>query len=320
MSQFSTAQTKTDPVHWVILITTFFYGFFNMIFPDIKVFSIIAIILLFLAFTWRKICTIVIIATITVGLIKALPFLAPIAFIIMVVIFFMRIKYILSNLPAVIAGFYMYGIAYYFVTRPHAAHLPLALFTAVLATLVFHVLLKWLYACDYTLEQALPIMGVVPLLIILLFLPFIKAFDIFDVGAHTSNDAIDVVDTHGNVHHGGHTATEVSGHHYGEHINTEATTPGHHHTQGYTRMGPDGTPHYVRGYVATNPDGIVENNYSYRGTTIDVTPTHVTTHVQTNEPIPHLVRAHPAMETATPRTVADYTIVADPGPERKKEK
>lgn len=113
-------------------------------------------------------------------------------------------------------------------------------------------------------------MGVAPLLIILLCLPFIKAFDSFETGVDTVDSgghSFDGVDT------GGHSVDTVDfGHTDAVHpdsIDTDvhdiSDAPGVHHTHDYFRTGPDGEMQHVHGYEATNPDGILENNYSYQG-------------------------------------------------------
>lgn len=143
--------------HLTILLLTWLYVFINMVTRDFEIVSIAAVALLFIAFTWRRIMYIVITAAITVLLISIFPFLAPIAFIIMAVIFFLRLKYIISHWRAVLAGFYMYGIGFYFaVLRNTTVETIPALLTGFVAAVGFHLILIWLYNHHYTLERALP--------------------------------------------------------------------------------------------------------------------------------------------------------------------
>ena len=224
-------------------------------------FSIICVAGFFLFYTWRRIFFILITAGIAFILLYLFPFLQPIAFIIMLLIFLCRLNYILQNWRPVVAGFYMYGIGIgfasfakdstsnysYIITETDIfAYL---LFAAVI-TIIFHYIMTWVYAHGYTLKTAMPIMGVTPLLIILLFLPFIKTFDSFISHVDTTDGNIDVADS---VHSGAQ----------GSIINT----PDVHHAHEYNRIGPDGNIQHVRGYTATNPDGIIENNFSYHGNT-----------------------------------------------------
>ena len=279
-----------------ILLLTWLYVFINMVTRDFEIVPIAAVVLLFIAFTWRRIMYIAITAAITVLLISIFPFLAPIAFIIMAVIFFLRLKYIISHWRAVLAGFYMYGIGFYFaVLRNTTVETIPALLTGFVAAVGFHLILIWLYNHHYTLEQALPIMGVAPLLIILLCLPFIKAFGGFDAIADAADTAVDTAHHGGDIHGGSDAVTPA---------------PGHHYTHDYYRTGPDGTMQHVRGYEATNPDGIVTNNYSYHGQSVP----HASHYSGSHGPVPS------GEVPATPADpIADSTIVADPGPKRTKD-
>ncbi|WP_419521924.1 hypothetical protein [Megasphaera sp.] len=286
------APQRADRVpHLTILLITWLYVFINMMTRDFEIPSIIAVVVLFIAFTWRRIMYIVITAAITVLLISIFPFLAPVAFIIMVVIFCLRLKYIVAHWRAVLAGFYMYGVGFYFaVLRSTTVETIPALLTGFVAAVGFHLILIWLYNHHYTLERALPIMGVAPLLIILLCLPFIKAFGGFDAIADAADPAVDTAHHGGDMHGGSDAVTPA---------------PGHHYTNDYYRTGPDGTLHHVRGYEATNPDGIVTNNYSYHGKSVSG----------------HTYGGHGTVSaenaSATPTDpIADSTLVADPGPKR----
>ena len=101
---------------------------------------------------------IVITAAVTVLLISIFPFLAPVAFVIMVVIFCLRLKYIVSNWRAVLAGFYMYGVGFYFAVGRSTTVDPIsALLTGFVAAVGFHLILIWLYSHQYTLERACPL-------------------------------------------------------------------------------------------------------------------------------------------------------------------
>ena len=251
------------PAHWRLLTIAFTYVFLNAAFPSdtLKGLSAIFTIVLFIAYTWRRIFTIIITALIVAALVAVMPFLAPIAFVLMVIIFIMRLNYIVENWRAVLAGFYMYGIAICFlIVPPHqtnAIDMIVAAVMALIVTLIFHFILKSLYNHGYSLDRALAIMGVAPLLIMLLFLPFIKAFDGFDA----SIDSADTTDV-------GHDVIDTTTHNAYSHNTSTDTAPGTHYTHDYYRTEPDGTVQHVRGYEATNPDGIVENNFSYNGNSL----------------------------------------------------
>ena len=289
-------QRAARAAHLTILLITWLYVFINMVTLDYQIASIVGVVILFITFTWRRIMYIVITAAVTMLLISIFPFLAPIAFIIMVVIFFLRLKYIAANWRAVLAGFYMYGVGFYFaVLRSTTVEMIPALLTGFVAAAGFHLILTWLYTHQYTLERALPIMGVAPLLIILICLPFIKAFGGFDAIADAADTAVDTAHHGGDIHGGSDAGTPA---------------PGTHYTHDYYRTGADGTMHHVRGYEATNPDGIVTNNYSYHG-----------------QSVPHSGHAYgghgtsPAGNAPAAPTdpIADSTLVADPGPKRTRD-
>lgn len=197
------------------------------------------------------------------GLCAVFPFLAPVAFIIMIVLFIARIGFILKNWRAVISGLMVYGLAFVlyfrmdwlntlyrpiyrglativntfphvFFTVVHASLLVRVLALTALAALiafVFQLLLYWLYRNGYSSSGALNIMGSIPLVIIALVLPFLKAA----AGGVVSHEGL------------------------------VKAPPGYHHVNGYTRIAPDGHTEYVHDYIRSNPDGILENNLSYHG-------------------------------------------------------
>lgn len=275
------------------MMVTFLYILINITHPELKGEAIACSMGLFIFYTWRRILLILITAAIAFALVSFFPFLAPVAFILMVIIFIARLSYILKNWRAVLAGFYMYALAFGFafygsvfgeliwgISFYHyrlnginplwgyqGLEYTLAAVAALFFTVIFHFIMRWLYRHHYTLQQALPIMGVAPLLIILLLMPFVKALDGFDSmdtvdSTDTSMDTADTFDTadgptdaYDLAHHG---TPDTPGHDVSD-------APGVHHTQDYFRTGPDGSPQHVSGYDATNPDGIVENNFSYHG-------------------------------------------------------
>lgn len=332
--------------HWVLMLVTFLYILINITHPELKGTAIACSIGLFVFYTWRRILIILITAAIAFALVAIFPFLAPVAFILMVIIFIARLSYILKNWRAVLAGFYMYALAFGFAfygsvfggliwgfsfyhyrlngVEPllgyQGVNYTLAAVVALFFTGIFHFIMHWLYRHHYTLQQALPIMGVAPLLILLLCLPFLKAFDSFETG-------VDTVDTGGHSFDGmdgGHVDTDGFGHgdtgdfSHPDIISHDSMDTGHdisdapgvHHTHDYFRTGPNGEVQHVRGYEATNPDGIVENNYSYHGDSYaDGTDTPVS---------PDSVPIHGADGSLTDTAAADDPLLA--GAEARLEK
>lgn len=296
--------------HRILLLVTFLYIFINITIPTFRYESALLSVGLFIFYTWRRILTIIIFAAVACILVGIFPFLAPVAFILMVIIFLARIQYIIRNWRAVLAGFYMYALAFgfaigglfvgpeiselfswlyylFYQVFPYPYYLLAGLIVsnglvALGVTWTFHEVILWLYRHHYSLREALPIMGVAPLLIALIFLPFLKAIDVVD--GSFSGDAVDGHDVAGEpVHTEGAPGEAVPGEAVrgGDGIHS----PGTHYTHGYLRTSADGDVHYVRGYEATNPDGIVENNYSAQGISAvkgepisyepDLPPTHI---------------------------------------------
>ncbi len=281
--------------HRILLLITFFYIYLNIAFPELRYGAIIFSAGLFICYTWRRILTIIICAAIAFILVRLHPALAPVAFILMAVIFLVRIGYIIRNWPAVLSGFYMYALAlgfafygsiiksllwmyfgwtgflfYHLFPYPYNVTIQTSFFAALVAfigTWSFHKVILWLYRHHYGLQQALPIMGAAPLIIGLLFLPLLKAVDVIDGSFY--GDSMDGTDTPGDTVHGEafHSSDTADSFHAADtaHSGDGIHSPGTHYTHGYLRTGANGDVHYVRGYEATNPDGITENNYSAHG-------------------------------------------------------
>ncbi len=267
--------------HIILLITSFCFIFLNLAVHQIWPITLVGIILFFLYYSWRRILSILLSAILCIAIIALLPFLAPIAFVIMVILFFRRINYFFDNFPVMLVGFYMYGVAWFSIAYTtnfhfHQPSLEMTLIMATFSTLIFHFLLKGLYRLGYTLDIALPMMATMPLIILLLILPFVKTIDAFegsggdivsDSVETSHNGNIDSVETshNGNIDSVGEVRSLYNSTSENiDHINVDSN-PGTHYTNDYYRMGSNGEIQHVRGYVATNPDGVLENNFSYKG-------------------------------------------------------
>lgn len=256
--------------HIILLITSFCFIFLNLAVHQIWPITLVGIILFFLYYSWRRILSILLSAILCIAIIALLPFLAPIAFVIMVILFFRRINYFFDNFPVMLVGFYMYGVAWFSIAYTtnfhfHQPSLEMTLIIATFSTLIFHFLLKGLYRLGYTLDIALPMMATMPLIILLLILPFVKAIDAFEgSGGDIVSESVETshngnIDSVGEVRSLYNSTSENI-----DHINVDSN-PGTHYTNDYYRMGSNGEIQHVRGYVATNPDGVLENNFSYKG-------------------------------------------------------
>lgn len=162
--------------HAVILLIAFIFSFLNMLIRDdtFKIISILLVAGVFIAFTWRRIFKIIIFAIFVAALVAAFPPLAILAFILMIVIFFMRLNYIIKHWRPVLCGFYMYGFAVVSIVSGRMGLID-ALIISSLGTLLFHFILLWLYHVGYSLDEALPIMGITPLLMDLMLLKVEKS-------------------------------------------------------------------------------------------------------------------------------------------------
>lgn len=260
-------------------------------------------VLFFLVTAAPMLKTMILFSILIGGLVTVMPFLAPIALVLMIVFFLMRINYVIQNWRPVLVGLLVYGFAVFLVSvnirsilgilffpqiapflysiSGSTAMLLLPTLDALLCGIILHLLLIWLYRNGYTSTTALGIMGGVPLVIIAMVLPFLKVF------AETG-PAVDFAHTsHGDAHMQGYAAKGA---------------PGYTHINSYVRSVPDGIAEnnlsanhggdghqipeaklqIVKAHWRSNPDGIAENNLSYHGqhtmkdtTTISGQPEHI---------------------------------------------
>ncbi|MFD1019624.1 hypothetical protein [Thalassobacillus hwangdonensis] len=242
-------------------------------------------LILFFLITSFKMLKSMLLWMVVLGVISfVLPFLAPIIFIIMVVLFIMRIGYIWKNWRPFVSGILFYGISAGLIGRSEYLHsyqfygiqtstITEGVIVSIISFFALNGLLRWLYRHDYTSYAALGIMGSVPVIIVAFILPFLKL--------HVGGDffATETKPVHGEVYMETKTAT-------GEPIGTRAVTAGEPplvHVQEHVRTAPDGDPTnnlsydgpdkkapngelvHVQEHVRTAPDGDPTNNLSYRG-------------------------------------------------------
>ncbi|GAA0338440.1 hypothetical protein GCM10008967_30900 [Bacillus carboniphilus] len=209
-----------------------------------------------------------------------LPFLAPIIFIIMIVLFFMRINYVVKNWRPFVSGLFFYGIAgglmgrssyLYSYNGPFSnSALVEGLIVCAISFVALQLLLRWLYRHHYTSYAALGIMGSVPVIIIAFVLPFLK----LHVGADffAPETTVETKPVTGEAY----AETKLS---TGEPTGTRSSELVH--VKEHVRTAPDGDPTnnlsydgpdkkepneelvHVREHVRTPPDGDPTNNLSY---------------------------------------------------------
>ncbi|WP_409305030.1 hypothetical protein [Peribacillus sp. SCS-155] len=272
----------------------------------------IGMVAFFLVTSFRLLKTMLLYMLILGSISALIPPLAPIILIIMIVLFIMRIGFVIKNWRPFVAGIVIYGGASLVIGKISAnpyrwlsinftfsAFLE-AVIVALIAFFALRATLVWLYQQNYNSSTALGIMGSAPLIIISFILPFLKM--------HIGGDffAPDAAVTDGHVMAGGnHVGT--SGH-----SNVMAasdtilpssetgTVNGTHlqHVQAHVRTAPDGDPTnnlsyhgpdakppnmanlvQVDGYVRTAPDGDPTNNLSYHGPDANLANTAQQVHV-----------------------------------------
>ncbi|WP_226682858.1 hypothetical protein [Sutcliffiella horikoshii] len=223
-----------------------------------------------------------------------LPFLAPIIFIVMIVLFFMRIGYVIENWRPFVSGIFLYGIAGSLIGR--SIYLNSYQFlsfgtvmegaiVSVIAFVCLQRLLSWLYQYNYSSYGALGIMGSVPVIIIAFILPFLK----LHVGGDFFMEKA-VVETKP-VTGEAYAETKVGA---GDPVGTRTTAASGESlvlVKEHVRTAPDGDPTnnlsydgpdkkapsqelvVVKEHVRTAPDGDLTNNLSYNGNTSEWTST-----------------------------------------------
>lgn len=216
-----------------------------------------------------------------------IPFLAPVIFIIMIVLFIMRIGYVIKNWRPFVSGIFLYGISGALIGR--SAYLYSYGFNSffegaivsIISFFAIRQLLLWLYQHNYSSYAALGTMGSVPVIIISFILPFLK----LHVGGDffVTDTTVETKPTSGTVYGDTYTDTKVT---TGEPVASRSpllteqtlvyvndhvrTAPDGDIRNNLSYHGPDKTvPNsdlvYVKDHVRTSPDGNVMNNLSYQG-------------------------------------------------------
>ena len=164
-----------------------------------------------------------------------------------------RFRFFFDNIGAVILGLFIYipPVLYGFFTSDKDAPATFLVLTCFFVP-ICHIGLRALYSRGYSFKQASEIMGISPLLVLSLILPFLKleimiadSIAIEGVEVNSSPEMVEV----------------------GEHIRT---APDGIVENNISYRGVDAQPinsniYEVSEHIRTAPDGIVENNISYRG-------------------------------------------------------
>lgn len=202
----------------------------------------VAILLISVVAAVKKIPSLVITAVIVSVVTMLFP---PLAGIVSIVFFFMKLAYIREHFRPLLIGlvlcFYLVvfsGIHYY--------SLGPALTQLLLSSGLFHCILVYLYHREYSAQEAITIVATVPLFIVMLILPFLLS-QLDEIVDYFDGDSYDDF-MHGQMH-----AEQV-----------QAAPADTHWVDGFTRKNPDGSFSHVEGHFRTNPDGIESNNLSYK--------------------------------------------------------
>ncbi|WP_309087174.1 hypothetical protein [Domibacillus sp.] len=246
----------------------------------------IGLIIFFLVTSFKLLKSMLFWMLILGGISAVLPFLAPVIFIIMVVLFIKRIGYVVSNWRPFVAGLLLYGVSGGLIGRSTYLHTYSLLspsiviegvIISVLSFVCLRLLLRWLYQFNYTSYAALGIMGSVPVIIIAFVLPFLKLHiggDFF-----SAETTVETKPVSGEAY----TETKIG---TGEVVATRTVIPTEQplvHVNDHVRTVPDGEPTNnlsydgsdkkapnqelvsVKEHVRTAPDGDPTNNLSYDG-------------------------------------------------------
>ncbi|MGG3563245.1 hypothetical protein ABES03_16770 [Neobacillus rhizosphaerae] len=258
----------------------------------------IGLVVFFLVTSFRLLKTMIIYMLILGALSALIPPLAPIIFIIMIILFIRRIGFVIKNWKPFVAGIFIYGAAgallakissdpYSWLSyRFSSAVFMEAVIVAVIGFFVLRSVLIWLYQQGYTSSTALGIMGSAPLIIISFILPFLKMHIGGDFFAHDAAFTDGHVVTSGDhvIPNGGHSSDPAIANgsnlqHVQAHVRT---APDGDPTNNLSYHGPDAKPPnmqnlvQVHDYVRTDPDGVITNNLSYNGgQNIPATPSNV---------------------------------------------
>ncbi|RLQ94890.1 hypothetical protein [Falsibacillus albus] len=271
----------TSTRHKVAIYLFAFIVFLSYVNP---LFAAVGLVFFFLVTSFKMLKKMLLFMLIIGGISVALPFLAPIVLIIMIVLFFMRISYVIKNWKPFIAGLLVYGSAALVISRTISTNLYSYGFSwfepfvvSVIAFFMLNAVLKWLYRNGYSSFSALGIMGSVPLIIISFVLPFLKihigGLDGTDGGIHTTGDGFTSPDGH--VMHAGETGNGTTLQHVKAHVRT---APDGDPTNNLSYHGSDAKPPdtdnlvYVKDYVRTVPDGNLINNLSHHGAEAVLSP------------------------------------------------
>ncbi|WML46693.1 hypothetical protein RCG23_13650 [Neobacillus sp. PS3-34] len=318
----------------ILFPSILFLGFFH------PVISAIGMVIFFLVTSFRLLKTMLMYMLILGGISALIPPLAPIILIIMIVLFIMRIGFVIKNWKPFVAGIFIYGSAggiiakistepYLWLSSYFSTSVFLeALTVALIGCFVLRAILVWLYRQGYTSSSALGIMGSAPLIIISFILPFLKMHIGGDFFGH------DAAFTDGHVMTGGdHIApnghmlsnsdTVLPSSQSGavnssdlQHVQAHVrTAPDGDPTNNFSYHGPDAKPVYtqhlvqVHDYVRTAPDGDPTNNFSYHGR--DAKPVNTQHLVQVHDYVrkaPDGVSNHVQLPANVNQGDADYII------------
>lgn len=244
-SKTSTLEKIESPLHFTSIILFTAAVFLGYVTPE---WLWIGYGLFFLMTSIKMVWRMLVIMLFAGLLVFVFPFLAPVVFVIMVILFIARIKYVFDHWKPIVAGLFIYGTAIPLYYRSRAYGFQLIneswiepIIVAFVCGLLLHFVLAGMYRSGYTPQSALGIMGNVPLIIISFILPFLKIH--IPVGDHVMVTETHAFDGHaGGLHHGTvepgviHSAHSV---HHGHHAAGES---GMTHVQAHFRTAPDGDP------------------------------------------------------------------------------
>lgn len=316
-------QEQTETTHHIVATYLFpLVVFLGYIHPSL---FMMGLGIFFLVTSFRLLKSMLLWMLILGGISVVLPFLAPVIFIIMIILFFMRIGFVIRNWRPFISGLFLYGIAGVLMGRSTylSAYSFLSIGTliegaimSVVAFIGIRLLLRWLYQYNYTSYGALGIMGSVPVIIIAFVLPFLKLHvggDFFTGDAVVETKPV-TSDAYTDVKMGATTGTTTGTVYSDNHVHVKQhirSAPDGDPTNNLSYHGPDkkmpsGNYVLVSEHVRTAPDGDPTNNFSYRGHAVEaaVTHEHSTQHTPESRIIENAQAAIPG-QTAVDQLIRD---------------
>ena len=214
----------------------------------------IALFLFLIVTTYSQLEQLIIVAIVATVISVLFPPIAGILAIISIIMFISKLKVLLDNWRAVLAGLFLYLYPFYihqyynvkllhsksFFLYHNKMHYPTdspnKIMYIVISIVLFQAVMTFLYYFGYSSSGALSIMRMLPFMILIFLIPSV------------------ISDLHNTMN----SFNDYNSYSY------NTTNPNTHFVKGHYRNTPSGDITYVGPHIQTNPDGIETNNISYK--------------------------------------------------------